>query len=66
MNQFNFKVGELVEVCFPDVSNEHGIYMGSDYNSPWTNGETGNYSRVMVFWDGGITSIPFEQIEIIV
>ena len=59
------KVGDLVEVCFPDVSNETGIYLELDYNSSWTNGEEENYSRAMVLWDGDIISIPIAQLEFI-
>ncbi len=59
------KVGDLVEVCFPDVPNETGIYLELDYNSPWKDGEEENYSRAMVLWDGGIISIPIAQLEFI-
>jgi hypothetical protein len=65
MNQHDMETGELVEVNFPDVPNEHGIYMGPDYTSSWINGEPGNFARVMVFWDGGITSVPSNQIEVL-
>ena len=58
------KPGDLVEICFPDTQNETGIYLELDCNSAWQDGEEENYSRAMVLWDGGITSIPLSQIEV--
>ena len=67
IDQIDIEAGSLVEVYFPDVPNEHAIYMGPDYSSPWwrSGSHPGNHSRVLVFWDGGVTSVPFEQIEVI-
>jgi hypothetical protein len=59
------KVGDLVEIYFPDVPNDTGIYLELDYNSAWKDGEEENYSRAMVLWDGDITSIPIAQLEIL-
>jgi len=59
------KVGDLVEIYFPDVPNDTGIYLELDYNSAWKDGGEENCSRAMVLWDGDITSIPITQLEIL-
>jgi len=59
------KPGDLVEIYFPDVPNETGIYIELDCNSAWKDGEEENYSRAMILWAEAITSIPLNQIEVL-
>lgn len=59
------KPGDLVEIHFPDVPNETGIYLELDCNSAWKDGEEENYSRAMILWEGTIASVPLNQIEVL-
>ena len=59
------KIGDLVEIYFPDVPNATGIYLEADYNSAWRDGEEEKYTRAMILWDSDIISVPINQFEVL-